>query len=280
MLSKRFGLTLIEVLVVIAIVIVLALVLIPLVVGGKERSVRSACMDNMRQIALAVQNYARDNNGKVPPAYYNDPNLDAEVAYARPPVAAPGTSKGQKPMYPELWTGRLRKYIKSNHVLICPATSRDMANRGLFYRPEPAMENSPYTTYGMNWRFSNGGALGGEPFRPKRNYLGVVQTLESPPIPRQTVLLIETQNNIELIESPGGKESSAEVKAGGNVAPYGDWGPYFWSIRWLGRRFLPVGHSGGCNLVLADGHVAYIRSPREPYPPMTSQAERLGLKWW
>src|SRR6516225_1477245 len=64
--SARRGFTLIELLVVIAIIAVLIALLLPAVQAAREAARRSSCVNNLKQLGLAVMNYG-DVIGALPP---------------------------------------------------------------------------------------------------------------------------------------------------------------------------------------------------------------------
>jgi prepilin-type N-terminal cleavage/methylation domain-containing protein/prepilin-type processing-associated H-X9-DG protein len=61
------GFTLIELLVVISIIGILGAIAFPMIFTAKESARRAVCMNNLRQIGMAIQMYAADHGGKTPP---------------------------------------------------------------------------------------------------------------------------------------------------------------------------------------------------------------------
>jgi prepilin-type N-terminal cleavage/methylation domain-containing protein/prepilin-type processing-associated H-X9-DG protein len=117
--AKQGAFTLIELLVVMAIISILASMLLPALGKAKEKGVTIYCVNNLRQLGLAMQMYGDDSNDRLPMSSAD--------------LLVPGQGGFYTPSPSNAWTYALLPYYQNTNVLRCPALNARYNQSGFSY---------------------------------------------------------------------------------------------------------------------------------------------------
>ena len=134
---RKRGFTLIELLVVIAIIAILAAILFPVFAKAREKARQTSCLSNLKQIDLAVLQYAQDYDEMMP----------RSCGYTTPALVLASDA------WPNYWWQAITPYMKSLQILACPSSGRKYVYSG-------GVSDTRYViNYGYNY-LASGQALG------------------------------------------------------------------------------------------------------------------------
>ena len=129
--KRTHGFTLVELLVVIAIIAILASLLLPVLSHAKSNAGRIACLNNLRQLALACKQYSDDSNGELVSSWPLGPDTDtvnpyswcpgwASLTTAQPDIYGPVPEFSPTNVY-ALEQGKIWPYVRSAPIYRCPS---------------------------------------------------------------------------------------------------------------------------------------------------------------
>lgn len=140
--ARKAGFTLIELLVVIAIIAILAAILFPVFAQARDKARQTSCLNNEKQMAIAILAYAQD----------------ADETFPLNVSEVPGMSY----WYDLSWMSNVQPYVKNNAIFVCP--SAKYFNGDVEATPEPKdsglltsytvrrIPGGPMLNYGMTSR--------------------------------------------------------------------------------------------------------------------------------
>ena len=237
---RKRAFTLIELLVVIAIVAILAAILFPVFQKVRENARRTACMSNLKQVALGVIQYQQDND-----EFYVLTERGGDVDDA----------------HEYYWGDMLQPYLKSWAVLTCPD-----APNPIQFKPQPLPYSQQWSYhYGINDVVDSTPICTNTPDDPGCMHVGVAgQPLSVVTTPAATILIVdnapETSDNGDINNGTGLSNNPADLSHGRHEIDWQVGNRHAASLNADGRSQdgYPR-HNDGFVLVMADGHAKWRR---------------------
>jgi len=281
---SRHAFTLVELLVVIAIIGVLIGLLLPAVQSAREAARRSSCTNNLRQIGLAIHNYAHGMKERFPAGWMSTPtNAEAGLGWG-------WASQILQHMEETAVADEVAGHMKAGRMIVDGAagSTRTVVVRSFLCPSDPANSNPIFEMHGAEQEFA------------RSNYPGmfgaehVEETIEDHPEElfegngiffansrvgfrevtdgmSKTIMVAERDarevaghddptekepfDSVWIGMAEGGEEAIVRVVGGGEeMFNSGDAHSEDFRSR----------HPGGINVVFADGHVEFLQDSLDP----------------
>lgn len=245
--TLRRAFTLIELLVVIAIIAILAAILFPVFAQAKAAAKASADLSNIKQINLAILQYANDNDDTYSRNWYGDVFITFAVG------VGPDRYHWQDAVYPYIKNADVFKgptaNIVGNHATYIPRdqipAKGDDANNGA-----GGTKNTRFGSYGINAAYWGGNPiLGCATFGQDG---GTPRSLTSIDDPAGTVLLTNGNGSFQF-DWPDVASQPTKIVGTGNSQSL-SWSDNHWDYNVTQEGAIMFPNNGRTNIGFPDGH--------------------------
>jgi len=268
--ESRSGFTLIELLVVIAIIAILAAILFPVFAQARQKARQTACLNNMKQIGLALMQYVQDYDETFPEAAFTSDitkpyYMDWGHSVSWDVVVAPYIKNGQAGAGNA--PGNFGLVGKGGQIWQCPNDTQPHA-------PWVSGPNQNFMTYSaatsaITWKGINGQGFFPKVDQPTQGPNGtftVTRNLAEIAAPAQLIAVAEWPNDQGAtnwpqnpeVYGPGDQQCFENALTVPGVANC-----QWWDVtNGYADAKLPKNapyHNGGWNYIFADGHVKWYR---------------------
>ena len=230
--EERDSFTLIELLIVVSIIAILAAMLLPALQKAQATARQSSCVNNQKQIGLALLGYTTDFQDYFPPDKQGD-------------------------LYTWVWNYGLYHggYNKNNKLYYCPENAQMESQYSRISSPENTvkMPNALYTYHWITYGYSY-------------IWAGTSRGINMPVKSLRPSVSLTTEYDYPTLKNTRIRNSSSKFLLGDTkaiVSPAdGKYRGYFVvHVQWLSENSVLHGrHNGAANILWMDGHVSAIRN--------------------
>ena len=263
--KDRKGFTLIELLVVIAIIAILAAILFPVFARARRAAQRTSCLNNLKQMGIAVNMYESDWDDRYPLVtgpgrIFDDPGVPGSVAGTIP--GYPWRSYNYRNMNPSSTGGEKRwfqnlvsPYARNRKIFMCPAVTDNGK-----WRVGGATATYLYNRHGF-------GNVAGDPKPVPAASASLPATLDQDPPTSYwfNALALSPPPNAGIQKQIAGQSEGVCEKTAD--------APLLWDTPAGmddGTGEAALAHEDSINVVYADGHARNYSIPRPNLPPWPS----------